>query len=229
MSASVCGPQPVYDLALSPSQMATAVEGVPVWTVTNNENEFILVSQQGQGKTRQLGLFCFSQENANSLLKEVSSKKSGIEGGAKTVPVTLDKVLELSSGDNPDTADIAFRLIPDPREVHAALELAREQGRPLERFLGVPVFAADGLTIKGKTKTHIPIFLSKSDLDLAVGSVSSGGATTKAGANIEIGSLEHVLAMMKESKGDSDWKNIVLIPSVASRRALLEMGYGAPQ
>jgi hypothetical protein len=62
---------------------------------------------------------------------------------------------------------------------------------------GVPVFAADGLTIKGKTKTHIPIFLSKSDLDLAVGSVSSGGATTKAGANIEIGSLEHVLAMMK--------------------------------
>jgi hypothetical protein len=44
--------------------------------------------------------------------------------------------LELSSGDNPDTADIAFRLIPDPREVHAALELAREQGRPLERFLG---------------------------------------------------------------------------------------------
>ena len=29
------------------------------------------MSQQGQGKTRQLGLFCFSQENANSLLKEV--------------------------------------------------------------------------------------------------------------------------------------------------------------
>ena len=37
--------------------------------------------------------------------------------------MTLDKVVELTSGGDPVAADIAFRLVPDPREVHAALQV----------------------------------------------------------------------------------------------------------
>eukprot|EP00976_Prorocentrum_cordatum_P077004 1182512-Prorocentrum_minimum.AAC.1 len=88
VSASVSGPQPVYTLALSRNQMTTAVEGVPVWTVTNEDNEFILMSQQAQDNAKQLGLFCLSEENAKLLLKEVNA---GGVGKAKIVPVTLDK------------------------------------------------------------------------------------------------------------------------------------------
>jgi hypothetical protein len=41
----------------------------------------------------------------------------------QVVPVTLDKVVELTSGGDPAASDIAFRLVPDPREVHAALQV----------------------------------------------------------------------------------------------------------
>ena len=46
-------------------------------------------------------------------------------------------------------------------------------------------------------QTHIPLFLSKQDLDLAVGSATKGG--TKDSPSVEIASLENVLRMMEVS------------------------------
>jgi len=104
----------------------------------------------------------------------------------------------------------------------------------MERFAGVPVFAAEGLTIQADTRTHIPLFLSKRDLDMAVGNAARGSgddATSVEKPAVEMASLESVLTMMHEGGGDhnAQWKDVVLIPSVASRRALLELGAAAAQ
>jgi hypothetical protein len=107
--------------------------------------------------------------------------------------------------------------------------VAREQGIPLERFAGVPVFAAEGLTIQADTRTHIPLFLSKRDLDMAVGNAARGDNEGGGAPAVEMASLESVLTMMHDGGGDhaAQWKDVVLIPSVASRRALLELGAAA--
>ena len=43
-----------------------------------------------------------------------------------------------------------------------------DQGHNTPGFTGVPVFQAEGLTVKTETARYTPIFLSKKDLDAAV-------------------------------------------------------------
>ncbi len=40
---------------------------------------------------------------------------------------------------------------------------------PSNAFTGVPVFQAQGLTVKSETQRYTPLFLAKADLDAAVG------------------------------------------------------------
>ncbi|KAF6134655.1 hypothetical protein GIB67_002056 [Kingdonia uniflora] len=42
--------------------------GVPVYTLSNTAEEFVLVSNESRGKS--LGLFCFKKEDAESLLEQ---------------------------------------------------------------------------------------------------------------------------------------------------------------
>ena len=44
-----------------------------------------------------------------------------------------------------------------------------DQGYNTPGFTGVPVFQAEGLTVKTDTARYTPVFLSKKDLDAAVG------------------------------------------------------------
>ncbi|KAK3260804.1 hypothetical protein CYMTET_30259 [Cymbomonas tetramitiformis] len=145
------GPQEVFSLSLTPAEMSPALQGVPVWTVTNDASEFILVSGKGDSQ-KQLVFFCFTERDASTLLEQVRSKDTALGDSARVTPVTLDKVYELLSRPNDFHEGITFRFVPDPMEVQAALQVSRDQGDNLQRFSGVPVFQADGLTIKGGTK-----------------------------------------------------------------------------
>lgn len=46
--------------------------------------------------------------------------------------------------------------------------MLEEQGHDVPGFTGVPVFQAEGLTVKTETARYVPVFLSKKDLDAAV-------------------------------------------------------------
>ena len=45
-------------------------QAVNVWAITNSANEFILVSGDSP-EDRKLGLLCFSEDDADALLKQV--------------------------------------------------------------------------------------------------------------------------------------------------------------
>lgn len=49
------------------------------------------------------------------------------------------------------------------------LQLYQEAGVHGQAFMGVPVFQAEGLTVKTDKKRYTPLFFSKEDLDAAVG------------------------------------------------------------
>ncbi|KAF6172939.1 hypothetical protein GIB67_035493 [Kingdonia uniflora] len=54
--------------------------GVPVYTLSNTAEEFVLVSNESRGKS--LGLFCFKKEDAESLLEQMKVFQLQLEGVA---------------------------------------------------------------------------------------------------------------------------------------------------
>jgi hypothetical protein len=57
---------------MSTEQVARRLDGVPVYTVSNSANEFVLVSDLNSSKS--LGLFCFREADASALLAQVFPK-----------------------------------------------------------------------------------------------------------------------------------------------------------
>lgn len=60
----------LFDLALSPEYVAKTLAGTSVFTVSNSNNEFVLISDPNNS-LKSLGLLCFRQEDARSLLAQV--------------------------------------------------------------------------------------------------------------------------------------------------------------
>lgn len=59
----------VFDIAMSGEQVAKRLDGVPVYTVSNSANEFVLISDLNTSKS--LGIFCFREADAEALLSQV--------------------------------------------------------------------------------------------------------------------------------------------------------------
>jgi len=75
---------------MSTSEVEERLAGVPVYTLSNNAEEFVLVSGTRTGKS--LGLFCFKKEDAEALLDQVRSMNREMREGSRVVPVALNKV-----------------------------------------------------------------------------------------------------------------------------------------
>ncbi|KAK9128508.1 hypothetical protein Syun_017305 [Stephania yunnanensis] len=61
-------PNHAFDLALTPNFVANTVSGTSVYTVSNSNNEFVLVSNPNSLKS--LGLLCFLHEDVDTLLAQ---------------------------------------------------------------------------------------------------------------------------------------------------------------
>jgi len=59
------------------------------------------------------------------------------------------------------------------------MQVFKDAGIDIPGFTGVPVFQAEGLTVKAESARYTPIFLSKSDLDAAVHNAHSQRVTQK--------------------------------------------------
>ncbi|MBA0550496.1 hypothetical protein Golob_021438 [Gossypium lobatum] len=116
--------------ALNPEQVAKTLAGTAVYTVSNSDNEFVLISDPNGAKS--IGLLCFRQEDAEAFLAQVRLRRRELRSNAKVVPITLDQVYSLK------VEGIAFRFLPDPIQIKNALEL--KSGDIKSGFDGVPVF-----------------------------------------------------------------------------------------
>ncbi|GMP78176.1 hypothetical protein CsSME_00034219 [Camellia sinensis var. sinensis] len=72
--------------------------------------EFVLIS--GENTEKSLGLFCFKEEDAKTLLEQMTSMDPGMRQGSEVVAVALNK-LKLDG--------VAFRLIPESSQIKNAL------------------------------------------------------------------------------------------------------------
>ncbi|CAM8946346.1 unnamed protein product [Rhodiola kirilowii] len=190
----------VFDVALSGENVAKTLAGTAVYTVSNSNNEFVLISDPNGLKS--IGLLCFRKEDAEAFLAQVRLRKRELRSGAKVVPITLDQVYMLK------VEGIAFRFMPDPVQIQNALELKASDAK--RGFDGVPVFQSDLLVVKKKNKRYCPIYFRKEDIEKELTKVPRRGASIS--QHIMVGSLEDVLKKMEMSEKNSGWEDFIFIP-----------------
>ncbi|XP_059636343.1 protein TIC 22, chloroplastic [Cornus florida] len=191
-----------FDTALSSDHVAKTLAGTAVYTVSNSNNEFVLVSDPNSLKS--IGLLCFRQEDAEAFLAQVRLRKRELRSGARVVPITLDQVYMLK------VEGIAFRFLPDPVQIKNALELKASDIK--SGFDGVPVFQSDLLVVKKKNKRYCPIYFRKEDIEKELSAVSKASRVPGVSQHIMVGSLEDVLKKMEISEKNSGWEDMIFIP-----------------
>eukprot|EP00898_Chlorokybus_atmophyticus_P005902 jgi/Chlat1/6312/Chrsp44S05882 len=185
------------------------LEGVPVYAVVTGANEFLLVASMDN--TVKLGFFCFSRADAEALLQEVKAKDPSVGRTARVEPVSLDKVYQL-----PKVPGVAFRFLPEARQVKNALEENKKKGRESRFFDGVPVFQSKTLSIRVGNQRYLPVFFAKEDLEKSLeaahGKTPRRKGFTAPAYDIEVGVFENVLKMVEQSGGNVSWSEVVFIP-----------------
>ncbi|KAF8405037.1 hypothetical protein HHK36_009934 [Tetracentron sinense] len=204
-------PKHAFDIALTTGYVAKTLAGTAVYTVSNSNNEFVLISDPNSLKS--LGLLCFRQEDAEALLAQVQLRQPVLGRGARVVPITLDQVFFFFFFDSVymlKVEGIAFRFLPDPAQIRNALELRAADIR--SGFDGVPVFQSDLLVVKKKNKRYCPIYFQREDIEKELSKVSRSSRGPGVSRNIMVGSLEDVLKKMEMSDKNSGWEDLIFIP-----------------
>ncbi|KAH7567416.1 hypothetical protein ACOSP7_010707 [Xanthoceras sorbifolium] len=199
--ASLSQPKQAVAATLSTDYVAKTLAGTAVYTVSNSNNEFVLISDPNGAKS--IGLLCFRQEDAEAFLAQVRLRKRELRSQAKVVPITLDQVYMLK------VEGIAFRFLPDPVQIKNALEL--KAADISTGFDGVPVFQSDLLVVKKKNKRYCPVYFQKEDIEQELSKVRTlrGSGVSQ---HIMVGSLEDVLKKMEMSEKNSGWEDLIFIP-----------------
>lgn len=161
------GHSPLFEIAMAKEEVKARLAPISVFTVTNPDSEFVLVS--GENNT-QLGFLFFRKEDAEAVIDKVKLEDSKLARESKVLPISMDNVYEILTTPREQTGlqEIHFRFFPDLRQVQHALQLYKDAGVPISHFTGVPVFQAEGLTVTTQQQTYVPLFLCKEDLDIAV-------------------------------------------------------------
>ncbi|XP_050214089.1 protein TIC 22, chloroplastic isoform X1 [Mercurialis annua] len=187
---------------LSSEHVAKTLSGTCVYTVSNSNNEFVLISDPDGAKS--ISLLCFRHEDAEAFLAQVRLRRRELRSQAKIVPITLDQVYMLK------VEGIAFRFLPDPVQIKNALELKATATKG--GFDGVPVFQSDLLVVKKKNKRYCPIYFQKEDIEKELSKVSKASRGPGVSQHIMVGSLEDVLRKMEISEKNSGWEDMIFIP-----------------
>ena len=152
--------------------------------MVNAKKEFILVS--GDDDTdRQMALLFFSATDAAGFEKTLKQENPKLGKSAQVLPTSLEAVYELVLGkkglvkNGDKDVEISFRFMPDSKQVMNALDLYKRAGIVKDGFVGVPLFQAEGLTVRGEQSRFTPLFFSKEDVMHALKDtqVSSAQAT----------------------------------------------------
>ncbi|KAF8097063.1 hypothetical protein N665_0296s0044 [Sinapis alba] len=183
----------------NPSHVAKALAGTSVFTVSNTNNEFVLISDPTGDKS--IGLLCFRQEDAEAFLAQARLRRRELKTNAKVVPINLDQVYLLK------VEGISFRFLPDPIQIKNALELKSSSSK--NGFDGVPVFQSELLVVRKKNKRYCPIYFSKEDIERELSKYSRA---SRGDQQIMVGSLEDVLRKMERSEKNSGWEDVIFIP-----------------
>ncbi|XP_073279835.1 protein TIC 22-like, chloroplastic [Primulina huaijiensis] len=195
----------IKNKSMSAEAIDERLAGVPVYALSNGSQEFVLVSGSS-GKN--LGLFCFSEGDAETLLNQMKKMDSSMSSDSQVVAVALSKIFQLK------VEGVALRLIPEASQIKNALKERKRVGLQDESFPGIPVFQSKSLILRSQNKRYRPVFFRKEDLEKSLLRASRDqkqlNPALRAG-DIQVAVLEEIVQGMKDSSS-ALWDDVVFIP-----------------
>ncbi|XP_024983579.1 protein TIC 22-like, chloroplastic [Cynara cardunculus var. scolymus] len=193
-------------VGLSDEDIEKRLAGVPVYALSNSSEEFVVVSGQNTGKS--LGLLCFKEEDAKTLLGQMKAIDPRMRPGSKVVPIALGMVFQLKVN------GVSFRFIPELSQIKNAIEARRRAGVSDDNFSGVPVFQSRSLVLRSENNRYRPAFFRKEDLEKSL--IKASGQQRRLNPalrvdDLEVAVLEDIIHGMKDDS-TTVWDDVVFIP-----------------
>lgn len=200
----IAGVSPALASKFSKKNVFQKLSQVPVFAVTNPTGQPYLANNSNG---EQIGLIFFSKEDALNMLKSMQKTHAALE--TRVYIMGLDKAYRMvtlnasPSGIRENFGQelkMIFRFYADQKQIKNANVLEKNLN-PIKNFNGIPVFIADGLTIRKGKEEIIPIFLSKEDLEESWSTMCRHNPDQPIKPKIQVSSLlELILKMEKHPK-----------------------------
>ena len=196
---------PVVSAKFSNKNFYQKLSQVPVFAVTNSSGQPYLANNS---KGEQVGLIFFSHEDALNLLRamqkarQVSDARIYIMGLDKAYKMVLSNAASSGiKGHQGQELKMIFRFYPNQKQIKYANSIINGINFS-EKIKGIPIFIADGLSIRKGNEDIIPIFLTKEDLDETWSKMSSNNPDVNPKPNIIIGDLGKIIKAMEINKSE---------------------------
>ncbi|KAH0900899.1 hypothetical protein HID58_040402 [Brassica napus] len=229
--------KPSSTTTLNPSHVAKALAGTSVFTVSNTNNEFVLISDPTGDKS--IGLLCFRQEDAEAFLAQARLRRRELKTNAKVVPINLDQLKSSSASKNGFDGVPVFqsellvvrkknkRYCPVyfskedlERELSKYTRASRGEQQimvmiPIRLVFEGPFFRASTARERGNYRYHtlyIDQYYKEVPQHWYVESLLIFTMKLINLALSQVGSLEDVLRKMERSEKNSGWEDVIFIP-----------------
>jgi hypothetical protein len=196
---------PVISAKFSNKNFFQKLSQVPVFAVTNSSGQPYLANNS---KGEQVGLIFFSHEDALNLLKamqkarQVSDARIYIMGLDKAYKMVLSNATSSGiKGHQGQELKMIFRFYPNQKQIKYANSIVNGINFS-DKVKNIPVFIADGLTIRKGNEDVIPIFLTKEDLDEAWSKMNLNNPDINPKPTIIIGDLIKIIRAMESNKNE---------------------------
>lgn len=216
-------------LALPQDQILQKLRSVPVFTIADGQGSLLVAtpadnqqnSNNQPNRTSVVGVF-ISRQDAQAFLEKLKTENAQAVQSMQVVPVTLAQVYALAQENKDKPERLVIDFLPVQQQVDAAVALQQQnrgQAQQLYRQGDVPLFYAPGLSMRVQRNNQqinaFPLFFEREELQRMVDDYKRQNPNNNATIEIEVGSLEGLLANL-QSSNDPQLNQIVLVPPKAS-------------
>jgi len=209
--------------ALTEAQVLERLNGIPVFTITDEKGSPLLGSSQGKDKSPQVLLFFLNPDDAQTTLTQIKKSNPSVGSKARIVIRSMNDAYEVIKK-NQDKKEIAFQIVPAKASVDSARTILTSQGKPADKLPNVPVFFATGgkdkdqglLTLEQNGKQLVPFFFDQKDLQTLIDKAKQQQPDVASATKIQVTSLFQVLDSMvttKDTKANPDTERFTFVPA----------------
>jgi hypothetical protein len=211
--------------ALTEAQVLERLNGIPVFTITDDKGAPLLGSstQPGKDKPPQVLLFFLNPDEAQATLTQIKQSNPAVGAKARIVIRSMNDAYEVIKK-NQDKKDIAFQIVPAKASIESARTILTAQGKPADKLPNVPVFFAIGgkdkdqglLTLEQNGKQLVPFFFDQKDLQSLIDRAKQQQPDVASATKIQVTSLFQVLDSMvatKDNKPSPYTERFTFVPS----------------
>jgi Tic22-like family len=234
-SAIIAIPQVAY--ALTEAQALERLNGIPVFTITDDKGNPLLGSLPNKpanaaAQPDQLLLFFLNPDDAKGMLTRIKQSNPDVGSKARIIIRSMNDAYQVIK-QNETNKKVAFQIVPSKSSIDSARTILTSQGKPAEQLPSVPVFFATGgkdkdqglLTLEQEGKQYVPFFFDQKDLQTLIDRAQKQQPDLAKNTKVQVTSLFQVLDSMvgkKDAKPASESERFTFVPSRTAFEYTLE-------